>query len=337
MASDTRYWRDRSALPGAAIIAMAAGLLMQSLPAGAVEGGSGAYLLGSRDMMAGVVPPPGHYANLDVIHIGGSVEKVAIGGIALTNAEIDAWIAKPGVTFVAPAPAAGGRMALNIQLPMASVNMDFTGVLGGLIAGTLSDEQIGMGDPSVTPLIGWDAGRWHANLSLPVYVPIGNYDTASIEPGRPPRVDVVSIGKNKWAVDPTLAVTWLDPRSGFELSGAAGITFSAINAATDYQTAPELHVEATIGQHFGNGAALAMTGYWYQQLANDSGAGAERFEAVTRAESLQARVFGIGPVLNWNTSLAGRPLAFEAKYLHEFGAKRRFESDIVWGSVVFGF
>ena len=31
------------------------------------------------------------------------------------------------------------------------------------------------------------------------------------------------------------------------------------------------------------------------------------------------------------------PVILEAKYLHELGAKRRFESDIIWGSVTFAF
>ena len=36
-----------------------AALLLSSGDAIAVEGGTGAYLLGSRDSLAGIVPPPG--------------------------------------------------------------------------------------------------------------------------------------------------------------------------------------------------------------------------------------------------------------------------------------
>ena len=323
-----RRWRE---------FAVTAALLSGATPAFAVEGGSGAYLLGTRDLLAGVVPPPGEYVNLDVIHIQGNVEKLPISGVALTNAEIEAWIAKAGVTFVSPRPLMSGRAALNVQVPFASVNMDFTGVLGGLIAGTLSDAKIGMADPTVTPMLGWDSGSWHWNVSMPVYVPIGYYDTATIKLGRPPDVSVVSLGKNKWAFDPTFAWTWLDPKIGFEFSGAVGLTLSTMNEATDYQTAPELHVELTAGQHFKNGAALGLTGYYYQQTGNDSGNGAEKIQKVLEIESLQARVFGIGPVLNWNTEIGTIPVILEAKYLHELGAKRRFESEIIWGSVTFAF
>lgn len=318
-------------------ISVVVAMLLASTPAFAVEGGSGAYLLGSRDMLAGVVPPPGNYVNFDLIHIEGSVSKVSISGLALENVDIEAWVAKAGATFVAPQEVMGGRAALNIQVPFASVNMDFTGVLGGLIAGTLSDAKIGMADPTVTPILGWDSGSWHWNLSMPVYVPIGYYNSASIELGPPPDVTVVSLGKNKWAFDPTLSWTWLDPEIGFEFSGAVGITLSTLNRATDYQTAPELHVELTLGQHFRNGAALGLTGYYYQQTENDSGSGAEKIQRVLNIESLQARVFGIGPVLDWNTEIGSIPVLLEAKYLYELGAKRRFESNIIWGSVTFAF
>jgi hypothetical protein len=315
---------------------MAACAAMLAEPALAVEGGSGAYLLGSRDLMAGFVPPPGQYVNMDFIWIDGSVSDLAIGGVAVTDARTRARIFKPGVTYVAPDPVAGGRVALNVQAPMASVNLDFTGILGGLIAGTLSNEEVGFADPSITPIIGWDAGAWHVSLSMPIYVPLGLYDTATVSLS-PPGADVLSLGKNKWGFDPTVAWTWLDTASGLEMSGALGVTLSTINSATDYQTAPELHLELTLGQHFENGLVAGVTGYYYQQLDNDSGSGAEQFQRATGAKTLQARVFGVGPVLNWNTKIGATPVTFEAKYLHELGAKRRFESDILWASVVVAF
>lgn len=45
----------------------------------------------------------------------------------------------------------------------------------------------------------------------------------------------------------------------------------------------------------------------------------------------------VGPVLNWNAEPGTIPSILEAKYLLELGAKRRFESDIIWGSVTFAF
>ena len=63
---------------------------------------------------------------------------------------------------------------------------------------------------------------------------------------------------------------------------------------------------------------------------NDSGSGAESFQKAVGAESLQARVFGAGPVLQYNTKLGELPVSLEGKFIQEFGAKRRLESEIFW-------
>ncbi|MCP4385659.1 MAG: hypothetical protein GY798_30335 [Hyphomicrobiales bacterium] len=95
-------------------------------------------------------------------------------------------------------------------------------------------------------------------------------------------------------------------------------------------TAPELHLEAAIGQHFANGLVIGLAGYGYQQLANDSGSGAKNFQAAVGAKSLQARVFGAGPVLGYTTNVGGVGVNLQAKYFKEFGVKRRLKSDVFW-------
>jgi len=127
---------------------------------------------------------------------------------------------------------------------------------------------------------------------------------------------------------PNLAFTWLNPDNDREFSASAGLTVSLENEAADYQTAPEFQLEATAMQHLPSGLALGLTGYAYQQLGDDSGEGAETMRQLTGAESLQARVFGIGPIVTWNTKVGDMPLSLKAKCVPEFDAKRRFESDV---------
>ena len=92
----------------------------------------------------------------------------------------------------------------------------------------------------------------------------------------------------------------------------------------------ELHFEGTIAQHLSNGLVLAATGYAYQQLANDSGQGAENMQNALGAESLQARVFGVGPLIGYSTKVGDFNVSMKLKYIYEFGAKRRLESNVVW-------
>jgi hypothetical protein len=136
---------------------------------------------------------------------------------------------------------------------------------------------------------------------------------------------------------PAFSATYFNPATGFEISGALGITFSTRNTETDWQTAPELNFETAILQHFPNGLALGVAGYAYQQLGEDSGSGADSFRNLLGAESLEARVFGIGPIGTYNTKFGETPVGFKLKYMHEFGAKRRFESNVFWGSINFSF
>jgi hypothetical protein len=319
----------------AVMIAFLASVFAQN-NAFAVEGGSGAYLLGSRDIGAGFVPPPGFYQTNDFVYLTGKVDQLAIGGVGLTNAELNVLLYKGSFTYASPKELLGARMAINVTVPYASAHMDFNGVLGGAIAGQLSDSEYGFGDITVTPMLGWDFGNYHFNLAGSMFLPTGQYSTASISLA-PLGVDVLSISKNKFAFDPTLSVTYLDPTTGFELTGSAGITFSYINRATDYQTAPEFHFEGVVARHLSNGITLGLTGYAYQQLKDDSGSGAENFKTVTGAKSLQARVFAAGPVLAWNTKVGTTGVSMKLKYIYEFGARRRFESQGLFGNIGFAF
>ena len=82
---------------------------------------------------------------------------------------------------------------------------------------------------------------------------------------------------------------------------------------------------------------IGAAGYAYQQLGDDSGSGAEALKAALGAKSLRARVFGIGPVLGYQTAIGATSVNLQAKYYHEFAAKRRLESDSVWLTASLGF
>ena len=231
----------------------------------------------------------------------------------------------------------GGRAGISVQLPWAAPDMDFNGaVFMPPIAGTLQDSERGFGDLIVSPLIGWDNGSWHYSFAATMFLPTGEYSTASISLA-PVSVDVLSISKNRFAFDPTVGVTYLNPQSGREFSAALGVTISAENEATDYQTAPEMHLEAMIAQHFSKGLAVGLEGYAYQQIGDDSGSGAKSLKAALGAKSLSARVFGIGPAITWGTKVGGVGVSMKAKYFHEFGGKRRFQGDAFFGQIGFAF
>jgi hypothetical protein len=40
-------------------------------------------------------------------------------------------------------------------------------------------------------------------------------------------------------------------------------------------------------------------------------------------------VFGIGPIITYSTKIGDRSVSMKLKYLTEFDARRRFESDVI--------
>lgn len=299
------------------------------LAGNATESGSETYLLGSRDSMAGALPPPGTYLNNDFVFYSADTSLIAIGGAAVVGPSLKAAIYKFNLTHVTEKEMLGGALAFNINLPVAKVRLTATGDLTNGLTGNLKDSQTGFGDLTVTPIIGWKNENLYSSLALQFFLPTGNYNTAAVNASSR-TFDVLSIGKNRFAFDPTYSLTHLNPETGLELTGAFGVTFSAINTATDYQTAPEAHFEGTVAQHFKNRVVAGLTGYAYHQIGDDSGSGADSIRAVTGAKSLQASVYGLGPVVTYSTKIGTSPVNFKLKYIQEFGGKRRFEGQKLW-------
>ncbi len=315
-------------------LAAMAGLIAAVLPqpGRAVEGGTGAYLLGSRDSLAGIVPPPGTYVTTDFIYFEGSVTDVSIGGLPVVSADISSYLFKLGITQSFEGDLWGGQAAINVNIPYAWADLTFTGPFGNGI----EDAQTGMGDVTVTSMVGWTQGSLHWNAYASVFVPVGQYSATTVDLAAR-EIDALSIGKDVWSIQPGVAMTWLDPKTGVELSGSLSVLFSQYHDQTEYQNAPQVNLELTGMQHLPSGLALGLTGYVYQQTADDSGDGADAIRAALGADSLQASLAGIGPIITYQAKPWGKPTSFEAKYVGEFDATRRLESDIVWLSATMAF
>ena len=307
-----------------------------SSPALAVEGGSGAYLLGSRDTFAGIVPGPGTYITDTSVFMSGKGPTLSLGGVPVTSPEVNIYVNKLDIAHFFEGQVFGGTAGVVLSVPWGIGNVTGEFLPSAPFQG-FKDENNGFGDIVVTPLIGWHDGNFHYSTGLSIFLPVGKYNTASISAVPPAVNDILNFGKNRWAFMPTFNATYMDKATGLEVSGSLGITFSTTNTETDWQTAPELSFETAILQHLPNGLAFGVSGYAYQQIGEDSGSGADNFRTLLGAESLQARVFGIGPIATYSTTFGETPVGFKLKYSYEFEAKRRFESNIVWGSINFSF
>ena len=316
------------------------GALLSAERVYAAEQAKSVYLLGVTASMAGMTPPPGTYvSSFTYLYSGDATGAAALSrtlplaGTVLpsfatlqTNADVSvkANVALDvfSVLWVAPQKVLEGNFGFGVLLPVGYQGVDVN--LNALTALTfpngtvlqrgrnfgISDSTFAVGDPLATAFIGWSSGNLHWKLTGLLNVPIGAYD----------RSNLVNMGFNRWAADLTGSATWLDPKSGFEVSLAAGFTFNGENPDTNYKTGTEFHLEGAVMKHFSKAFAVGVAGYHYQQITGDSGSGA-------LLGAFKGEVSAIGPNLTYNFQVGGVPVLTSVRWLHEFNAKNRLEGD----------
>ena len=277
-----------------------------TMPCTASEEGLGAYWPGYRNYLAGVVPSePGVYLREDVIGYTASAPKLVSNGqpIGGSSSGMATGIVEPW--FVTNHKIWGATHAVVLIVPLA------WGEARGNVIGTNinpSGTNFQVGDIVVSPLfLGWERGKLHYNSSLFIFVPTGPYDIHR----------VVNTGLNYWTVDPEFGFTYLNPKTGWDLSGALGYSLNTENTATHYTSGDILHLDLAAGRMFKNGFKPGIVGYAWIQVTGDSGPGA-------LFGSFESRVFGLGPALEWKTSKRSR-LMFRCGF--EFGANDRLQGN----------
>jgi hypothetical protein len=329
--------RVRLILSATSIFTAAGGLVLPIHPARALEGGTGAYFLGSRDSFAGIVPPPGTTAVVnDVIHLTGKGPTLSVGGVAVADPKVSVWLYKLTGAHFFETPVLGGTFGVSVAIPYGGGSVSVDGVVGRF-SKTITDTNSGFADPAITPVIGWHNGNFHYSAAVSFFLPLGKYNLATVTTSPIGADNLLNFGKNRYGFAPNFSATYFDPKTGFEFSGAFTAEFSTRNTATDWQTAPALIFEGAALQHWQSGFALGAAGYAFQQVTEDSGSGAINFKTTVDAQSLKARVFGIGPIATYTTKIGNLAINLKLKYSHEFEARRRFESDVVFGTVGFAF
>jgi hypothetical protein len=296
------------------VLALAAG------PAGAVETGSSIYPKGMSDFMSGVVPSdPGFYFSTTYYHFNGSTEAAVRNGVTEfgVDASVDAGFLRG--TFVTDSDWLGGRYAAGGAIAVAGSSLD-ANLIGPHAADTVHVSNTGFGDSIFTPLLfGWQEGNLFWNAGFSVYMPTGGYT-----PGQ------LNIGRNVWGFMPAAAMTWFNPASGWDVSGAFTFVAMTKNDTTDYQSGNLLHLDWAIGNHVSRNWEIGLAGNWVQQLSDDGGSGAKL--GANRAQS-----FGLGPAVNYATKWANMPVSFTAKWERDVFHTNTLGGDVIVvnGTMVF--
>jgi hypothetical protein len=307
----------------------------------AVEGGSGVYALGYISPQAGLMPEAGTYFSYNFYGYQGksttavsAARQAAIPGTHLKlpvqlngsmKTQVNSYSSLFSLTHVFAEKLLGGQAGFAVLLPYAKADLDLSG--SGVLSltspfghvhhlnlsGNDSLSSSGIGDTTLSGLLGWHHGRWHTMAMLNLYVPTGAYD----------RQRPVNVGRNHWAVEPMVALTYLNEASGLEVSGATGVTFNQKNPATEYKSGTELHFDLSVIQHFSEMFYIGVSGYAYQQLTGDSGSGA--------SDANKGQVYGLGPIVGGAIPVGQKQkLFFNGRYYKESGVENRLKGDTVF-------
>lgn len=287
----------------------------------AAEGGTSSYLKGYKDFLSGVLPTdPGLYLRNDVIYYNGAIDVALIGGRVKLN--VTQWSVSNVIspTIVTPLNILGGTYAFGGIVPVTKLNID-AGVDTARGSVSSSDSTFNLDDVYLNPIIlGWSAGNFHWMALVSIAMPAGAYNKKYL----------ANTGLNYWSVQPQFSITYLDLKTGLDVSASFAYVINSENPATKYLTGNIFHLDWAVGKQFSPAWKLGLVGYLMDQVTGDSGAGA------TLGPD-KASVWALGPAATYSFAINGAPFTLLAKWTHEIAASNTFLGDTVTTAVSFKF
>ena len=281
----------------------------------ASEFGISTYRPGIMDLASGLLPPPGHLVVKDLfLFFDSHATILSQDSQPESRAYTDAYTDAIFAAYSSALTIFGANLAFGtiVQLRIASQDLSLSSRGHSLLS--RQSTTGGLGDLIVLPaMLGWNFGQFHVSAALGVYAPTGDYSVGRI----------IDVGLNRWAIEPDVSLTWLDPESGHEVSLFTGYTVNAENSATRYRSGDEFHADFVLAQYLPYGFIAGVAGYAVQQTTPDSGRGAV-------LGPFKGRVLAIGPLLGKSLAIDRAPLTLTAKYQFEFAAQNRPTGDALW-------
>lgn len=278
----------------------------------AAEGASSHYLPGANiDIFLALSPEPGFLVANTFWYQSGDVGETVLEGQVQLNLDLSTFLNLTALTYTIEQPILGGRYTVGALVPFGNADLEstITGPRGGQFA--MSDSSFDLSDIALIPFqLNWASGPWSFKVSEVIIAPTGGYSLS----------ENVNLGRNYWSFDTIAAVTWFDPKKGTEVSLQPGLMINTENSDTDYQTGTEFHLDLTLNQFLSPAFAVGIRGYWYQQINGDSGDGA-------LLGDYKSDAIGAGPGFVWIPKFGAGKLTVLGKWIHDFSAENKFESD----------
>jgi len=286
----------------------------------AEENGSGTYTPGSiASPIDSMLPAPGWIIRPNYYNFSGENYINCLEANCADKAKVKATANALSLTLGwRPNIDLGSRYSYMVSVSVPYVFMDVGATITSNSTGAssrLKGSNEGLGDIELIPLnLSYrvdDASD--VNFKFIGRVPTGEFD----------KNQLANIGKNYWSIEPTVSYLYHDKETLWDGAIYAGINFNDTNTDTDFHSGSQAHVEYTLQKKFAYDAGqigAGLTGYNYQQIADDSGSG-----VVFKNE--RARLSGIGPVLSYTDCAMGKLWVTELKWVHDYEVVNRFGGD----------
>ena len=279
----------------------------------AAEAASGVYFPGTyNDFMVAVIPGPGMYVRNDMLFYKGSLEIGVFSNRIRADSTLSMFtnIIKPA--YFTTQKILRARYGFGANLPYTTDKLHSN--TSGLINSSTIERVNGLSDITLIPvMLDWSLINnqlfilFYENIYLP---------TGSFKKNRS-----LNSGHGYTAFDTNIALSWLSKDMSRELSFTLGYILNTKNTDINYKTGHELHLDFLLGQHLSEHVELGLTGYLYDQLTNDSGAGA-------LLGSFKGFAWGLGPAFSYSITLnKTNNISIISKYIHDIKTVRRFNGN----------
>lgn len=297
-----------------AVVLLICSLFIGLQTAHATESGTSYYFPGAAGTFAAALAPdPGFMLVDQMLFYNAEVDKAVLRGRVDLSVEVDAFYNYIGGFYTFEKPVLGGRLQIGAAVPVGYVHID-----AGLGSLNASDSNTNIGDSLAIAALYWKTGDFHFKLGETVYMPTGDYSTDNL----------ANVGRNYWGFDTSFAMTYLNMKTGTEISVIPGILFNTENSATDYHSGNEFHVDFMVNQFLAKNFAVGFQGYYYNQVSGDSGDGA-------KLGSFKGESSGIGPAILWMPNFGNGKLSLIAKWIRDLDHENRMKGD--YGQFIAGY
>jgi hypothetical protein len=253
------------------------------------NGGVGFWLPGGMGSLAAVPGQPGWslstlYVHLDAAASGGKELQNNASIVAGLHARADALAVMPSYTFATPV--LGGQLTVGVAGAPGNVgvgiNATLSGPRGNQISGAASDQRTTWTDVYYLSTLKWNQGVNNFMWYVLGNIPSGTYDSTRL----------ANLSPGFVAADSGFGYTYLDPKSGYEFSAVAGLTYSGTNSVLQYQNGIDFHLDWATSKFVTKSIHVGLAGYVYQQITGDSGAGA-------KLGDYKGSAVGVGPQIGF--------------------------------------